>query len=89
MWSVVLNCVDAACLVWGTKCGARGNCWLYDGQKLRYWFNLFAACKTDLQLMKLINSKKFTIIRLKINVYLNFQLLLSLVQYLTAWFGTT
>ncbi|ODN05136.1 Solute carrier organic anion transporter family member 1C1 [Orchesella cincta] len=39
---------DAACLVWGTKCGARGNCWLYDGQKLRYWFNLFAAAFTFL-----------------------------------------
>ncbi|CAL8069741.1 unnamed protein product [Orchesella dallaii] len=39
---------DSACLVWGTKCGARGNCWLYDGPKLRYWFNLCAAAFTFL-----------------------------------------
>ncbi|OXA43717.1 Solute carrier organic anion transporter family member 1A2 [Folsomia candida] len=39
---------DSVCLVWGTKCGARGNCWLYDGATLQYWFNLTAAAFTGI-----------------------------------------
>jgi hypothetical protein len=38
--------IDSVCLVWGTKCGQRGNCWLYDGERLRYAFNLTAAAFT-------------------------------------------
>jgi len=41
-----LSYTDRACLVWGTKCGGKGNCWLYDGQTLRYAFNLSAAGKS-------------------------------------------
>lgn len=37
--------IDSVCLVWGSKCGKKGNCWLYDGSKLRYAFNLTAAGK--------------------------------------------
>lgn len=28
--------LDAACIMWGTNCGQRGNCWLYDSDYLRY-----------------------------------------------------
>lgn len=35
--------LDSACLVWGESCGERGNCWLYDGQTLRYLLNFTAA----------------------------------------------
>lgn len=31
------------CIVWGDSCGARGNCWIYDGFKLRAAFNITAA----------------------------------------------
>lgn len=34
---------DAACMVWGQSCGKTGNCWLYDGQALRYQINFAAA----------------------------------------------
>lgn len=30
--------LDSACLAWGKTCTSRGNCWLYDGDSLRYWF---------------------------------------------------
>lgn len=30
--------LDTACLVWGKTCTSKGNCWLYDGDKLRSWF---------------------------------------------------
>lgn len=26
---------DNACLVWGKTCTGTGNCWLYDGEKMR------------------------------------------------------
>ncbi len=36
--------IDSVCLVWGgSGCGKKGNCMLYDGQQLRYLFNLTAA----------------------------------------------
>ncbi|CAL8072089.1 unnamed protein product [Orchesella dallaii] len=36
--------IDNVCLVWGgSTCGKRGNCMLYDGEQLRYIFNLTAA----------------------------------------------
>ncbi|CAG7725964.1 unnamed protein product [Allacma fusca] len=37
---------DSVCLLWGTKCGGKGNCWLYNGEQLRYVFNLTAAAFT-------------------------------------------
>lgn len=30
--------IDYSCLAWGKTCTRRGNCWLYDGETLRYWF---------------------------------------------------
>ncbi|CAO1324723.1 unnamed protein product [Diamesa tonsa] len=35
--------LDATCLVWGKTCSGTGNCWLYDGETLRYWMNFTAA----------------------------------------------
>lgn len=28
--------LDATCLVWGKTCSGTGNCWLYDGETLRF-----------------------------------------------------
>lgn len=39
--------IDSACIIWGRTCGSKGNCWLYDGDTLRYWFfnaSAFAIC---------------------------------------------
>lgn len=30
--------LDQACISWGKTCTSKGNCWLYDGVSLRYWF---------------------------------------------------
>lgn len=30
---------DYCCLVWSRECGKRGNCWLYDTEKLRYIYH--------------------------------------------------
>lgn len=30
--------IDSACVAWGKTCTRRGNCWMYDGEKLRYTF---------------------------------------------------
>lgn len=30
--------IDNACIAWGKTCTKRGNCWLYDSEKLRYTF---------------------------------------------------
>lgn len=30
---------DFCCLVWSDECGERGNCWLYDTEKLRYVYH--------------------------------------------------
>ena len=30
--------VDFTCLVWDSKCGQTGNCWLYEQDKLRVVF---------------------------------------------------
>ncbi|XP_058461062.1 solute carrier organic anion transporter family member 74D-like [Malaya genurostris] len=35
--------LDKTCLVWGKTCSGRGNCWLYDGESLRYLLNFIAA----------------------------------------------
>lgn len=28
--------LDKTCIVWGKTCGGKGNCWLYDGEVLRF-----------------------------------------------------
>lgn len=30
--------LDQSCIAWGKTCSSKGNCWLYDGESLRYWF---------------------------------------------------
>lgn len=35
--------LDKTCLVWGKTCSGTGNCWLYDGERLRYLMNFIAA----------------------------------------------
>ena len=30
---------DYCCLIWSKECGKRGNCWLYDTEKLRYIYH--------------------------------------------------
>lgn len=30
--------IDNACVAWGKTCTRKGNCWLYDGETLRYTF---------------------------------------------------
>lgn len=35
--------LDKTCLVWGKTCAGTGNCWLYNGESLRYMMNLTAA----------------------------------------------
>uniref|UniRef100_A0A6M2E5Q0 Organic anion transporter n=1 Tax=Amblyomma tuberculatum TaxID=48802 RepID=A0A6M2E5Q0_9ACAR len=32
--------LDHSCIVWEEKCGRRGNCWVYDADKLRYSLHL-------------------------------------------------
>ncbi|XP_008556460.1 solute carrier organic anion transporter family member 74D-like [Microplitis demolitor] len=35
--------LDKTCLVWGKTCSGTGNCWLYNGEALRYLLNFTAA----------------------------------------------
>lgn len=35
--------IDNACVAWGKTCTGKGNCWLYDGEVLRYWFFYVSA----------------------------------------------
>ncbi|XP_023288345.1 solute carrier organic anion transporter family member 2A1-like [Orussus abietinus] len=35
--------LDKTCLVWGKTCTGTGNCWLYNGESLRYLLNFTAA----------------------------------------------
>ncbi|XP_051170811.1 solute carrier organic anion transporter family member 74D [Leptopilina boulardi] len=35
--------LDKTCLVWGKTCNGTGNCWLYNGEVLRYLMNFTAA----------------------------------------------
>lgn len=30
---------DSACLIWEQSCGGKGNCWLYDAHKFRYYLH--------------------------------------------------
>lgn len=34
---------DTTCLVWGSKCGVNGNCWLYDSKRMKYYLNFTGA----------------------------------------------
>uniref|UniRef100_A0A336MHM0 Solute carrier organic anion transporter family member n=1 Tax=Culicoides sonorensis TaxID=179676 RepID=A0A336MHM0_CULSO len=35
--------MDRACLLWGKTCSTKGNCWLYDGPKMRFAMNIVGA----------------------------------------------
>lgn len=35
--------MDRACLVWGKTCTSNGNCWFYDGPKMRFAMNIVGA----------------------------------------------
>ncbi|XP_014290649.1 solute carrier organic anion transporter family member 74D [Halyomorpha halys] len=35
--------IDSTCLVWGKTCTSKGNCWLYDAQKMRFFINANAG----------------------------------------------
>lgn len=39
----ILSSADKTCLVWGKTCSGTGNCWLYNGEALRYLLNFTAA----------------------------------------------
>lgn len=39
----ILSFTDKTCLVWGKTCSGTGNCWLYNGEALRYLLNFTAA----------------------------------------------
>lgn len=32
--------IDQTCIVWGTTCVGKANCWLYDGFSMRYYINI-------------------------------------------------
>lgn len=38
--------IDSTCLIWGFKCGERGNCQLYDKDLFRYYVNVTAFAFT-------------------------------------------
>lgn len=40
--------LDSACLAWGKTCSSKGNCWIYDGETLRYWFFYTSALSVAL-----------------------------------------
>ncbi|XP_050421876.1 solute carrier organic anion transporter family member 74D-like [Adelges cooleyi] len=35
--------VDTTCIIWGSKCGSTGNCWLYDGKRFKYYLNFIST----------------------------------------------
>ncbi|XP_039275569.1 solute carrier organic anion transporter family member 74D [Nilaparvata lugens] len=35
--------IDRTCLIWGKTCTGTGNCWLYNGESLRYILNVTSA----------------------------------------------
>lgn len=57
--------LDSACKAWGKTCSTKGNCWLYDGEMLRYWFffssALAVAIGTLFDLMVWRNAKNLKI----------------------------
>uniref|UniRef100_A0A146LLL7 Solute carrier organic anion transporter family member n=1 Tax=Lygus hesperus TaxID=30085 RepID=A0A146LLL7_LYGHE len=40
--------IDAACIIWDSSCGKRGNCWFYDKHAFRKNLNLTAAAITSI-----------------------------------------
>jgi len=52
---LIFYLLDNTCLVWGKTCSGTGNCWLYNGEALRYLLNFTAASE---YLTKRLNSKK-------------------------------
>lgn len=38
--------IDTTCTLWGKTCSGTGNCWVYDGEQLRFALNLSAALLT-------------------------------------------
>lgn len=43
--------IDQTCTVWGKTCEGTGNCWLYDGEKLRFTMNLAAAASISIGIL--------------------------------------
>lgn len=37
MYGILL---DKTCTFWGKTCGSKGNCWLYDPEKMRFMVNI-------------------------------------------------
>lgn len=40
--------IDSTCVVWGQKCGQRGDCQLYDKDLFRYYVNITSFAFTAL-----------------------------------------
>lgn len=57
--------LDSACIAWGKTCTTKGNCWLYDGEMLRYSFFYISAASiaigTIFDLLVWKNSKDLKI----------------------------
>lgn len=47
----ILSVADKTCLVWGKTCSGTGNCWLYNGETLRYLLNFTAASECPARLL--------------------------------------
>ncbi|CAG2170748.1 unnamed protein product, partial [Oppiella nova] len=53
--------VDSTCLVWESKCGKTGNCWIYDQDKFRYYLHgtaLVFVCVGSLMDLGIIYNAK-------------------------------
>jgi hypothetical protein len=55
---------DSACLIWEESCGSRGNCWLYDSEKFRYYLHgasfAFMSVGSLFDLFVIYYSKRMT-----------------------------
>ena len=49
---------DKTCLVWGKTCSGTGNCWLYNGETLRYLLNFTAASKFVRFILEMLTQTK-------------------------------
>jgi len=56
---LIFYLLDNTCLVWGKTCSGTGNCWLYNGEALRYLLNFTAASE---YLTKRLHSKKTVLV---------------------------
>ncbi|XP_034947903.1 solute carrier organic anion transporter family member 74D isoform X2 [Chelonus insularis] len=43
--------IDQSCLIWENSCNIKGNCWYYDKEKFRYYFNVTGSCFTLLSVL--------------------------------------